>query len=660
MFRKLTYILLIALLSSAVWAVQPYHEVKIVDETGAIVTTITSVSIYAPDSTTDAVIYMDRGEQNTITIPMTPTSDNTTLVDGVMSWYGPDGYNFSITDGSNIANNADHRPRTSSEGRLIFPSYLTAISSTTYSDAQSATFGDGGDWVLRGGNVANQMSFTPIADNSNFIIGVSGTSLNSSFNVYVGTALGLKLDASVPSLTWDGGAVLVNHNSNFNVGINTGTSTGNSSIGSGTSGTVALDTDAGMTINADDSIAMTVSAGTIGIAATGGDITIDGTNSSVIVRGTEAIADAIWIDADAGGVDITAAATFDIDITATGGKILMNATEDAAGAISAIVNGGTSETIVLTNTQGTGTDSFNIDATAGGIDIDAELEVAINVAAAASNLVLGSTLGSIYIEAEEDVANAILITADGGTSTTLEIFNDTGTSATEGAASIQLLSDVGAIALQSGLDGAAITLLADAGTSEVILINADQGTGVGSITLDSDDGGITINTGTGADDGINYNGRTDSLIVLEGTADAFETSLTFTDPSADGTINFPDTADEGAAGGDVAWVADAGTANKDASDAAIPVTDAVVLGTSGAASAWSLPNGEEGQILTVQIVTDGGEAIITPDTCAGCGWATAVLTDDIDGITFLYVDDTVGWMVIGTSGDGTNLVALTQ
>lgn len=438
------------------------------------------------------------------------------------------------------------------------------------------------------------------------------------------------------------------------------------------------------------------------------DISITNTGGSVIITATEGAADAIVLNASTavGGIDITSnadiditttgAATEDISITNTGGSIIVTATENVQNSMHIEVNGGTSESINLYSNQGTGASattehdaSVQIQSDDGGIGIYTTGDVAdafrletnggtnetitinnlqgtgagaITIAAnaAGGDLNLDSVLGRIEIEAEEDVANALYLIADGSTASTIEIFNDTGTAATEGAASIQLLSDVGGIAIQSGLDGAAITLLADAGTSEIILINADQGTGVGSITLDSDDGGITINTGTGASDGINYNGRTDSLIVLEGTADDHETSLTFTDPTADGTINFPDSADEGAAGADVAWVADAGTTTKDASDAAIPVTDAVVQATSGAASAWSLPNGEEGQILTVVIVTDGGEATITPDTCAGCGWATAVLTDDIDTITFMYVDDTVGWMVIGTAGDGTNLVALTQ
>ena len=177
----------------------------------------------------------------------------------------------------------------------------------------------------------------------------------------------------------------------------------------------------------------------------------------------------------------------------------------------------------------------------------------------------------------------------------------------------------------------------------------------GDITLEAAD----VLTLTSVDTKI-FDGANAETWIIEGSADGFETSVVFTDPTADGTITFPDTGDEGAAGGEIAWIADAGTTTKDASDAAIPVTDAVVLGTSGGASAWSLPNGEEGQILTVVIVTDGGEAIITPDTAAGCGWATVVLTSDIDGVTFMYIDDTIGWIIIGTFSDGTNLVAVTQ
>lgn len=382
-------------------------------------------------------------------------------------------------------------------------------------------------------------------------------------------------------------------------------------------------------------------------------------------------------------------ATSDIKINSILGSILIEAEEDAANAILIVADGSTASTLEIFNDTGTSTTekaaSIQLLSDVGSIELWSGLDAAdaVNImvdgstasgillfndtgtaAAAATesdaSIQLLSDLGGIGLRTSLNAVDAIRLETDGGTSEGIIIHSNQGTSATEGAASIQLLSDVGGISIKSGLDGSAITLVADAGTSEVILINADQGTGVDSITIDSDDGGITFNTGTGANDCITYNGRTDSLIVIEGTADGFETSLIFTDPSADGTLTFPDTADEGAAGGEVAWIADGGTTTKDATDAALPVTDAVVIGTSDATSSWSLPNGEEGQILTVVIGTDGGEATITPDTAAGCGWATVVLTSDIDGVTFMYVDDTIGWIIIGTFSDGTNLVEVTQ
>ena len=76
----------------------------------------------------------------------------------------------------------------------------------------------------------------------------------------------------------------------------------------------------------------------------------------------------------------------------------------------------------------------------------------------------------------------------------MTLFNDQGTSVTEGAASIQLLSDAGGIGVKSTADLAnAILLTADGGTSETIKVHSDQGTGAGSIELLSDAGGILLN-----------------------------------------------------------------------------------------------------------------------------------------------------------------------
>ena len=100
------------------------------------------------------------------------------------------------------------------------------------------------------------------------------------------------------------------------------------------------------------------------------------------------------------------------------------------------------------------------------------------------------------IRSTANLANAVNITVDGGATSSMTLFNDQGTSATEGSASIQLLSDVGGINIKSGLNNAnAILLTADGGTSETIKIHADRGTGAASIELASDAGGITVNAG---------------------------------------------------------------------------------------------------------------------------------------------------------------------
>ncbi len=421
MFKKVhfkTAILLSSMLAAVAMAQVGgglvYHEAQIKDELGRRVTDITTVTIYGPGTTSAQTIYKDSARSLAITQPLTTSSTNTTLVDGQFFWYGPDGWDYTIGDGTNTHTNNGHNSLNASDALIIFPSYLQSISSTTYTDAQSATFGSDGDWVLRGGAVAEQMSFTPGSDNSTFIIGTNGTALNSSFDVYVGVDLGLKLDSSVPSLTWDGGAVTLNHDSNFNVGLATGTSTGAISIGNSAAGIITLDSTTTLTINSDGAMGITTTDGSadLTVDATLGSIIIDGgeavadaviiratgaaggidiasladiditttgtagedisltnTGGSINLSATEAIADAVTIAASAGGVDISAAATFDIDITATGGKILMSATENAAGSISMTVNGGVSETIVMTNTQGTGTGAITLTTTAAG-DLD--------------------------------------------------------------------------------------------------------------------------------------------------------------------------------------------------------------------------------------------------------------------------------------------------
>ncbi len=131
---------------------------------------------------------------------------------------------------------------------------------------------------------------------------------------------------------------------------------------------------------------------------------------------------------------------------------------------------------------------------AGTIKIHADQGT--SVTEGAESITILSDVGGVGIRSTANLANAVNITVDGGSTSSMTLFNDQGISATEGSASIQLLSDVGGINIKSGLNNAnAILLTADGGTSETIKIHADRGTGAASIELVSDAGGITVNAG---------------------------------------------------------------------------------------------------------------------------------------------------------------------
>ena len=83
---------------------------------------------------------------------------------------------------------------------------------------------------------------------------------------------------------------------------------------------------------------------------------------------------------------------------------------------------------------------------------------------------------------------------------------------------------------------------------------------------------------------------------------------------------------------------------------AIPVTHPDVAKITGAdAEALTLADGLAGQLLVLNLTTDGGgTGTLTPATATG--WATIVFADAGDNAVLLYVDDTVGWIIMGATG----------
>lgn len=333
--------------------------------------------------------------------------------------------------------------------------------------------------------------------------------------------------------------------------------------------------------NVADAIVLTASAGGIDILATGAateDIDISNTGGSVNITATENVADAIVLSATAGGIDIlaTGAATEDIDIVNTGGSINITATEDVAEAIYIRANGGTSETIRLHADQGTGVASINIGSDVGGVTVSSGLASAdaINLSASAGGVDIDGAL-QVNIASSQNAADAIVVSASAGGIDILA----TGAAGED----IDIVNTGGSVNVTATEDVAqAIYIRANGGTSETIQIHADQGTGVASINVLSDVGGITLTaTGLASDDAIN-------LVAGAGGVDidaAMQINIASSENTADSiVINSSaggiDITAAGAAGEDIDIVNTAGSVNISGGES---VASAIVLTAGGAA-----------------------------------------------------------------------------
>ena len=260
-------------------------------------------------------------------------------------------------------------------------------------------------------------------------------------------------------------------------------------------------------------------------SSTGGAATISYEVDSFTIKGGEAEAGVLYLMADQGddagdewkvnvadsgvmtfGNDIASAGTYVTHLTLTPNSTITSSSLTLPGILD--VNGSVDWDVSDVQVDSSGdidlVSSANAAAaiylhqstgTSGTIKIHADTGTSVTEGAESINIL--SDAGGVGIRSTANLANAVNITVDGGTTSSMTLFNDQGTGATEGSASIQLLSDVGGINIKSGLNAAsAILLTADGGTSETIVLHADQGTGTGSIELLSDAGGIELDAGT--------------------------------------------------------------------------------------------------------------------------------------------------------------------
>lgn len=460
--KKILFILMLLAFLACPASGLVQHQVNIVNEFGVDVTTITSITVFNSGLGTSPTIFADRAGTITVTNPITPSSDNSTFDQslGLVRWFQTKPtYKLTVTDGTKTLT-VDGLNESNTKFAW-YDNYIGTAASLSVNDNQSIKVGTDLDMVLAWNNGSDFMSWIPASDGSAFNLGTSGTSKNVDFNWFVDTALGIKGDEGNATLIIDGVTVSINASSNFATNINTGSSTAAVTIGNALSGTLAFDTTSGITMNADDSIAVTTSAGTIGLGATGGDITIDGVDSSVIIRGTEEAADAILLDADgtAGGIELQCG-TGDITLD-SGDDIFLEANTGAGDVISIINTGGTSASAVILRTVAAG--SIDIDS-GDNITIDTADDFTVDTADGGISLIAdGAGNGDVTLDAEDDI---ILTTTGKLTITNTEAMTVSGASTLTGAVTATAGMQATSVTVTATADGLTTGLI-PSGTSFV-------------------------------------------------------------------------------------------------------------------------------------------------------------------------------------------------
>lgn len=218
--------------------------------------------------------------------------------------------------------------------------------------------------------------------------------------------------------------------------------------------------------------------------------------------------------------DLVANGDFDISSVEA---ISFTSTANVAGAVTLLANGGTSETVLVQATQGTGAQSIDIvsvvggvsleatgnatstaislNAPAGGVTVAAATASTIGVTGAGQDLNLSSTGGSIVMTATESAPSAIFINASGAL----------GTVAVTGVGGVAISGTNNAVTVASGTG--ALSISADAAATTV---NVATGAGVKTTTIGSTNttSTTTVQSGSGT---LNVTATNGALNIRSGT-----------------------------------------------------------------------------------------------------------------------------------------------
>jgi hypothetical protein len=350
--------------------------------------------------------------------------------------------------------------------------------------------------------------------------------------------------------------------------------------------------------------------------------------------------------------------TYNLHVTSGGAQTIPSGTTTYVGTVNIeepnITATGTvtnAFSVRIANAPTEGSNNYALWVDAGTTRLDGLVDIDGSIDADVSDVDVTSS-GDIDLTSTNDAASAIYLRANGGTSETIAIHADQGTSVTEGASSVQILSDAGGVELKSTANLAkSVKLIADGGASETIYIQADQGTSESSIQLLSDAGGIDIDAA--ADKDVDIAGGQINLTSSHNTGSAI-----YLRANAGTTETIKIHADQGSGTGSITVVSDAGGIDIDAAGAiAVDSSGAGISLDAGGASNFTTTAGALTLTSAAAATWSTAAGALTVNGTAGVniqeGGANVMAVSDAKLITFPLVAYTAPVVLGHTARDNT-------
>ncbi len=399
-----------------------------------------------------------------------------------------------------------------------------------------------------------------------------------------------------------------------------------------------------ITIDAADDFTLTTAGGAVAINCTGSDMDIDCTDKSLILDSGEATTDAINIDAGAGGIDADTALSISFRSAEATGDAIELVTTNAAGGID--ITSGTGDVVI------TSTDDIQLtNATAAGDMIQLLNTAGTSVTEDSGAIQLTATAGGVQIQSDAAIdGDTVVLRADGGATADIMIHNDAGT----GVDCINLVADVGGIALDAGGVASSWTITADGAGDDLSLIQdgaadgsiviSSAGTATNAIDINATAGGIDIDI-SGAAATEDFSVTTDSSITMttsEAVADQFKVDATGV--VAGDAINLETTnggvlINADGANGDIDLDGNASMTFTTAGNLTLAVTGNVIGNVAGDGS-----DTLKGYLVEVEIEAGAAEAILIADSgkvftnTAAAGVCTYTLPGAAAGLIYIIHD----------------------